>query len=72
MTTDAARRFLAALLLRAVRDAAGDDPALAAPARRWLAQEGLTWAEMLGLDPGKVTVWVAGLESLAWEQLALL
>jgi len=65
------RRLAAAMLARAVLDALGDDPALAAPARRWLAAEGAGWAEWLGMPPERVTGWLASLPVLPWEQLAL-
>lgn len=71
MTTDPDRRLLAALLLRAARDAAGDDPETAAEARRWLVREGAVCAEWLDLDPGRVVAFLDGLEPLAWEQLTL-
>lgn len=72
MGTDANwRRLAAAVLARAALDALDDDPALAAPARRWLAAEGAAWAEWLGLPPERVTGWLVGLPALPWEQLAL-
>ena len=64
-------RLLCAVVLRACRDCQSDDPLLSAEARRWLAEEGAMWAVEIGLDPGQVTGWVAGLEALPWEQLAL-
>jgi hypothetical protein len=64
------RRLAAAILVRAALDAQGDDPALAAPARRWLSGEGAAWAGELDLDPQRVAGWVSNLPALAWEQLA--
>ena len=61
MTTAGARRLVVAMLLRAVRDAQGDS-LLAAPARRWLADEGAAWAEWLGLDPGKLGNFLTNLD----------
>lgn len=65
------RRLAAAVLVRAILDALDADPALAAPARRWLATEGVVWAEWLGLSPGRLAHWLAELPALPWEQLAL-
>jgi hypothetical protein len=66
-----ARKLVVAVLLAAVEDAQSDDPALAAEARRWLAGEGVIWAEMLDITPERVTRWVSGLHPLPYEQLAL-
>ena len=65
------RRLAAAMLARAALDAQSEDPALAAPARRWLAGEGVAWAEWLGMPPERVGNWLADLPVLPWEQLAL-
>lgn len=65
------RRVLAALLLTAARDAKADDPLVAGPARRWLADEGAGLAEMLDIPPGRVTAFLEGLEPLPWEQTPL-
>ena len=59
------RRAVAALLLRAVRDAESKDPALAAPARRWLAEEAGDWAEALDIHPDRVTALLGDLPPLA-------
>ncbi|RLC86469.1 MAG: hypothetical protein DRI79_09980 [Chloroflexi bacterium] len=69
--TLAYRRLVAAILVRAARDAQADDPDLAAPARRWLAGSGAAWAEMLDIPPERVTAWVGQLPTLFYEQLAL-
>ena len=69
--TLAYRRLVAAILVRAARDAQTDDPDLAAPARRWLARSGAAWAEMLDIPPERVTAWVGQLPALSYEQLAL-
>ncbi len=66
------RRLGAAVLLRAALDAQEDgDPDLAAPARRWLRRVGAGWVEQLDIPSTRVTAWVAGLDALPWEQLAL-
>ncbi len=72
MSDTVPRRLLAALLLQAVRDAQeANDPALAAPARRWLASEGAAWAMWLDIPPERVQRWVAGLPALPYEQMTL-
>jgi hypothetical protein len=64
------RRFLAAILFRAVVDAQADeDPDLAAQARRWLARDGADLAELLDISPERVTGWVGKLTPLPYEQL---
>jgi hypothetical protein len=65
------RRLAAAMLVRAVRDAQDEDPALAGPARRWLAKEGVAWAQMLDLSPEHMSGWLSRLPALPWEQLML-
>jgi len=65
------RRFLAAILLRAVADAQDGDPDLAAQARRWLADVGPGLAELLDISPERVTGWVNELAALPYEQLSL-
>jgi hypothetical protein len=65
------RRLLAAILAQAVVDAQSADPALAAPARRWLASTGTEMVQWLDISPHKVTTWVVDLPALAWEQLVL-
>jgi hypothetical protein len=65
------RRLLAAILTQAVIDAQSADPALAAPARRWLASTGIEMVQWLDISPGRVATWVSDLPALAWEQLAL-
>ena len=65
------QRLAFAVLARAVLDAQEKDPALVAPARRWLAAEGVAWAEWLELHPERMTGWLDGLPSLPWEQLTL-
>jgi hypothetical protein len=65
------RRLAAAMLMRAVRDAQDEDPALAGPARRWLAEDGAAWAQMLDLSPERVSGWLNRLPALPWEQLML-
>ncbi|RLC85483.1 MAG: hypothetical protein DRI79_11340 [Chloroflexi bacterium] len=69
--TLAYRRLVAAILVRAARDAQTDDPDLAAPARRWLARSGAAWAEMLDIPPERVTAWVGKQPALSYAQLAL-
>jgi len=56
------RRLACAILARAGRDAAGDDPETASEARHWLAGEGAILAEWLDIPPERVARWVAGLE----------
>ena len=65
------RRLLAAILARAVVDAQSTDPALAAPARRWLAGAGAEIIRWLDISPHKVVTWVVDLPTLPWEQLVL-
>jgi hypothetical protein len=65
------RRLLAAILAQAVIDAQSADPALAAPARRWLASTGIEMVQWLDISPHKVTKWMVDLPTLAWEQLVL-
>ena len=48
------RRLAAALVLRAVLDARDEGPLLAAPARRWLLDGGLHWAEQLDIPSERV------------------
>jgi hypothetical protein len=62
------RRLAAAMLKRAALDARSDGEH-AAEARRWLARDGMAYAEALGLPPERVESWVAGLEPLPCEQL---
>lgn len=65
------RRFLAAILLRAVADAQSySDPDLASQARRWLASAGADLADLLDIAPERVTGWVEELTPLPYEQLA--
>lgn len=72
MTNRAARRLVAAILVRAVWDAQEvGDPDLAAPARRWLRGAGAHWAELLGIPPERVRRWVTGLPALPYEQMTL-
>lgn len=66
-----ARNLVVAVLLTAVKDAQADDPVLAAEARRWLASEGVHWAEMLDISPERVKGWVGRLPVLPYEQLRL-
>jgi hypothetical protein len=65
------RRLLAAILVRAVRDARGDDPQLSGEARRWLASAGEDLATLLGFSPKEVEAWLAQLPELSVEQLPL-
>ena len=65
------QRLLAAVILRAVRDAQGDDPILAAEARRWLEATGSDLADLLDISPERVTAWVGQLPALPYEQLPL-
>jgi len=65
------RRVAAAIMARAALDAQASDPGLAAPARRWLRTAGVDLAEQLDIPPERVTLWVAGLQPLAYEQLTL-
>jgi hypothetical protein len=65
------RRFLAAILAQAVVDAQSTDPAVAAPARRWLSGTGTEMVQWLDISPGRVAAWVVDLPPLAWEQLVL-
>jgi len=71
--TEAAwRRLAAAVLLRAALDALDDDdPALAAPARRWLSGDGAQCAEELDISEERVAAWLADLVTLPWSQLTL-
>ncbi len=72
VTDDPTRKLVAAILLRAVRDALDcGDPDVAAPAQRWLASEGVVLAEALDIPPERVTKWLAGLPGLPYEQLPL-
>ena len=66
-----ARKLLVAVLLAAVEDAQSEDVMLASEARRWLASEGVFWAEMLDISPKRVTGWVGRLPVLPYEQLTL-
>jgi len=65
----AERRVLAALLLRAAKDAESEDPVLATNCRRFLEGRGLNLAEMMGLDPDRIKTWLEGLPDLE-EELA--
>jgi hypothetical protein len=65
------RRLLAAILAQAVIDAQSTDPAVAAPARRWLASMGIEMVQWLGISPHKVIKWMVDLPALAWKQLVL-
>jgi len=65
------RRLLAAILLRAARDAACEDPETAAPARRWLWDAGAHWAELLDIPSERVWRWVTDLPDLPYEQMTL-
>ncbi len=51
-------RIARAILLRAVMDAAGPYPLLAAEARRWLRNEGLFFCEALELDWRPLLKWL--------------
>jgi hypothetical protein len=55
------RRLLAAILAQAVIDAQSTDPAVAAPARRWLASTGIEMVQWLDISLGRVTTWVSDL-----------
>ena len=66
-----ARSLVVAVLLVAVEDAQSENPKLAAEARRWLASEGVRWAEMLDISPERVMGWVGRLPVLPYEQLRL-
>ena len=65
------RRLLAAILAQAVVDAQSSDPAVAAPARRWLADTGAEMILYLDISPHQVANWVVDLPPLPWQQLAL-
>jgi hypothetical protein len=65
------RQLMAAVLLLAVRDAQQTDPHIAAPARRWLANQGGELAELLEIDPSCVVSWLVHLDPLPWQQLPL-
>ena len=72
MATEAnCRRFVARLLCEAVKDAQSDDPAVAGPARRWLAETGTGMAEWLDIPAHRVTDWMIDLPALSWEQMVL-
>jgi hypothetical protein len=58
------RRLAAAVLVRAVLDALDEDSTLAAPARRWLATQGMVWAGWLGLSTERLARWLAELPAL--------
>ncbi len=69
---DSDRRLAAALLLRAVKDAQSDDPALAVEARRWLIGRGAFWAELaLNIPQERLMYWVDRLSALPYEQLTM-
>jgi len=72
MAVDPDRRLAAAIVLQAVRDAIeGGDPDLAAPARRWLAGEGVDLVESLDIPPERVAAWLERQPALPYEQLPL-
>lgn len=65
------RRLLAAILVRAVRDARGEDPQISGEARRWLQGPGADLAMILGFSPEEVEAWLTQLPELPVEQLPL-
>jgi hypothetical protein len=69
--SDPYRRFAAAILLRATRDTESNDPAVAAPARRWLAGDGAVLAELLDIPPERMAGWLERQPVLECEQLPL-
>jgi hypothetical protein len=70
--SDPYRRLAAAVLLQGARDAAeNDDPGLAAPARRWLADDGMVLAELLDIPLERVAGWLERQPTLDHEQLPL-
>ena len=65
------RRFAAAILVQAVKDAkSGND--YSAEARRWLRTAGCDLAEMLDIPPERVAAFLDGLPGPPYEQLSLL
>jgi len=60
MDSNGARRLVAAMLLRAARDARSRGK-YAAAARAWLASEGTIWADELGISFCTITSWLASL-----------
>lgn len=62
--TRAYRRLACAIVARAARDAKSDNPALAHPARAWLADEGACLAEALDIPSRRVREWVDGLDPM--------
>lgn len=65
------RRLLAAILVRAVRDAQGEDPQISGEARRWLRGPGENFAAALGFPSSEVEAWLVQLPDLPGEQLPL-
>ncbi|MBM4461322.1 MAG: hypothetical protein FJ011_26785 [Chloroflexi bacterium] len=70
MSENGPRRLLAAVLIRAVRDALAANSDLAAEVRGWLGVVGSDLVTLLDVPPERLTTWFATLPSLPVERLA--
>ncbi len=70
MSETGSRRPLAAVLMRAAKDALGANNDLAAEARGWLGVVGSDLVTLLDIPPGRLAAWLAALPSLPVARLA--
>ena len=70
MSENGPRRLLAAVLIRAIRDALAANSDLAAEARGWLGAVGGDLVTLLDVPPERLTAWFATLPSLPVGRLA--
>lgn len=71
MSDNGPRRRLAAVLIRAAKDALDANNDLATTARGWLGAVGGDLMSVLDIPPARRTSWLAALPALSAEPLAL-
>jgi hypothetical protein len=70
MSENGPRRLLAAVLIRATRDALGANGDLATEARGWLGAVGSDLVTLLDTPPAHLAAWLAALPALSTAPLA--
>jgi len=70
MSENGPRRLLAAVLMRAAKDALGANNDLATEARGWLGAVGSDLVMLLDIPPERLAAWLAALPSLPVARLA--
>jgi|GEM_PF-3555859 len=70
MSENGPRRLLAAVLIRATRDALGANNDLATEARGWLGAVGGDLVTLLDIPPARLAAWLAALPALSTAPLA--